>query len=143
MFGISKVLTISTLILSVWMFTKFSFLENALTDSSYTDTSAKSFITYAERSIEWKKNNPNTAGDMTNTILTPSWLSQRSDIRVYSDGMKVYVFMKLSPGVITEINKLTGNSAFIGLSTSVDIKTNYGAVAKPSFIPADYVVYII
>ncbi|EIK1335782.1 type IV pilus biogenesis protein PilM [Salmonella enterica] len=103
---------------------------------------ASLFLSYTTAFDNYYLSNANPVGDVTTNVTLPAWLPMDESIKMYIDGGYGYVYMPNSSGVYGEIMKKTDYSALIGVSDSSSIVTSAGKIVKPSFIPANYIVYM-
>ncbi|PHM25090.1 type IV pilus biogenesis protein PilM [Xenorhabdus budapestensis] len=103
---------------------------------------ASLFLNYTAAFDAYYLSNGGANGDVTNFVLLPSWLPVDSSIRMYISSGAGYIFMPSASGVLSEIMKRTDYSAWVGFSDDTSIITLSGKLNKPSFIPANYIVYV-
>jgi hypothetical protein len=81
-------------------------------------------------------------GDAGTRIALPDWLPRNTGIQLRISGGAGYVYAPSSPGFFAQLMEDTENSSHFGLSEAAGINTPAGRLARPSFIPAGYVVYV-
>ena len=89
----------------------------------------------------WAAGSP-ADGDASGRVTLPAWLPHNSNIVLRISGGVGYVFTPSSPGFYSQLMQDTENSAHFGMSDTAGINTPTGRLARPSFIPAGYVVYV-
>lgn len=124
-----------------------AFYQNTNDDrSSYNESlrtnKASLFLNYTSAFDAYYLANSSANGDVTNKVTLPAWLPANSSVKMYVSSGYGYVFMPLESGVFSEVMKATDNSALVGVTDSSAIKTVSGTIAKPSFIPSGYIVYV-
>ncbi|MDY8671295.1 type IV pilus biogenesis protein PilM [Escherichia coli] len=103
---------------------------------------ASLFLNYTTAFDNYYLSNANVTGDVTSNVILPVWIPKDSFIKMYVNGGYGYVYMPSEKGVISELMKITDYSALIGVTDRTSIVTITGKVAKPSFIPEGYIVYM-
>lgn len=111
-------------------------------DITQADISAKNFLNYVLAFDEYLLSHDIINGDVTNDVVIPTWLPVNSEIKMIISAGYGYIFMPSSPGMLANVQQITGNSAMVGVSDSASISTPLGAIAKPGFIPSGYIVYV-
>ncbi|MBG6246671.1 oxidoreductase (plasmid) [Candidatus Symbiopectobacterium sp. 'North America'] len=111
-------------------------------DITQADISAKNFVNYVLAFDEYLLSHDVINGDVTNDVVIPTWLPVNSEIKMIISAGYGYIFMPSSPGMLANVQQITGNSAMVGVSDSASISTPLGAIAKPAFIPSGYIVYV-
>lgn len=103
---------------------------------------AGQLMNYVYAFDEYKNANKSATGDVTANLPLPQWLPKTSAIKtVISNGVG-YVYTPNSKGLMSELMIWTDNSSSVGVTDATNINTLSGAVSKPSFIGAGYIVYI-
>lgn len=103
---------------------------------------AGQLMNYVYAFDEYKNTNKSATGDVTANLPLPQWLPKTSAIKtVISNGVG-YVYTPNSKGLMSELMIWTDNSSSVGVTDATNINTLSGAVSKPSFIGAGYIVYI-
>lgn len=103
---------------------------------------ASLFLNYTTAFDSYYLSNANQTGDVTNKVTLPAWLPMDASIKMNITGGYGYVYMPSASGVFSEIMKGTDYSALIGFTDNNAIVTLGGRIAKPSFIPDGYIVYM-
>lgn len=103
---------------------------------------ASLFLNYTSAFDSFYLANNSANGDVSSQVTLPVWMPVSSSIKMYVSNGYGYVFMPSESGVLSEIMKATDYSALVGVSDNSVIKTNSGTMAKPSFIPSGYIVYV-
>jgi len=135
------------LLVVAWCVFFIAVYQNSVVDnSSYAETvkvnKASLFLIYTTSFDNFYLNNSSATGDVTNKVTLPSWLPADNTVKMFISGGYGYVFMPSTSGVFSELVESTNNSTLVGFSDATSITTLSGKLAKPSFIPPNYIVYI-
>lgn len=105
---------------------------------------ARSMAAYIDSAAEYKQANPTSSGDITNKLALPTWLASRTDIHVYAEGNKFFIYTPDKPGSLTAMRKLAYNSSTLGRAANSVITLSDGnIISKPSAIPNGTLVFIL
>jgi len=100
------------------------------------------FLNYVSAFDDYFTMNGSASGDVTSSVPLPAWLPRDDAIRMLISGGVAYVYMPLRGGVYSQVLNATGNSAMVGFTDNNSLNTINGKMAKPSFIPSGYLVYM-
>lgn len=113
-----------------------------INDDVYVDSVSSHFLAEVSAFDSYIEDNPTAAGDVTNDVILPEWLHKNSSIKMIVTSQNSFVYMPAEKLLLAELMHKTNWSAFIGYTSDSFIITNVGEIAKPSFIPSGYVVYV-
>ncbi|WOI84401.1 MULTISPECIES: type IV pilus biogenesis protein PilM [Enterobacteriaceae] len=111
-------------------------------NESLRTNKASLFLNYTSAFDTYYLTHSSANGDVTSQVTLPTWLPVDTTVKMNVSGGYGYVYMPSISGVLSEVMKATDNSALVGISDNTVIKTNSGTIAKPTFIPAGYIVYV-
>lgn len=111
-------------------------------DSVKIEKRSTNFLIYSNGLDNYLISHPSYKGDVTTLINVPQWLGNDNTIKAYADNGVGYIYTSNAPSLLSAILTLTDGSSQIGVSNASQIITSSGNVAKPSYIPDNYVVYI-
>lgn len=111
-------------------------------EDTQADITAKNFLNYVLAFDDYLLSHDVINGDVTNEVVIPTWLPVNSNIKMIISAGYGYIFMPSSPGMLANVQQITGNSAMVGVSDSAGISTPLGVIEKPAFIPSGYIVYV-
>ncbi|MGJ0637231.1 type IV pilus biogenesis protein PilM [Xenorhabdus bovienii] len=143
MFSLNNIMIVVFLLLGGYMLDRVKTNEISSNTVAKNNISTTTFILYADSLSSFLRSNSSFSGAVTNQITLPRWLPKDENIKMYADNGRGYVYTPDRSSIYRALLTDTDNSSMIGITDKTNIITNIGAIPKPSFIPENYIVYVI